>query len=43
MRAFFVEGVDKVHIPWAVELTLLHLSLFLFFWGLGRFSVQCRP
>ena len=36
MRAFFAEGVDKMHIPWAVEglPTLLHLSLFLFFSGL---------
>ncbi|KAF8494144.1 hypothetical protein F5888DRAFT_1588427, partial [Russula emetica] len=39
MRAFFAGGVDKVHIPWAVEglPTLLHLSLFLFFGGLGIF------
>ena len=36
MRAFFADGVDKLHIPWAVEglPALLHLSLFLFFWGL---------
>ena len=33
MRAFFAEGVDKMHIRWAVEVlpTLQHLSLFLFF------------
>jgi Family of unknown function (DUF6535) len=39
MRAFFAEGVDKMHIPWAVEglPTLLHLSLFLFFGGLAIF------
>ena len=36
MRAFFADGVDKLHIPWAVEglPALLHLSLFLFFSGL---------
>jgi hypothetical protein len=39
MRAFFASGVDKMHIPWAVEglPTLLHLSLFLFFGGLVIF------
>jgi hypothetical protein len=36
MRAFYVNGVDKMHTPWAVEglPMLLHLSLFLFFAGL---------
>ena len=36
MRAFFADGVEKMHIPLAVEglPTLLHLSLFLFFGGL---------
>ena len=39
MRAYFANGVDKMHIPWAVEglPTLLHLSLFLFFGGLVIF------
>ena len=39
MRAFYANGVDKMHIPWAVEglPTLLHLSLFLFFGGLAIF------
>ena len=39
MRAFYAEGVDSMHIPWAVEglPTLLHLSLFLFFGGLAIF------
>ena len=39
MHAFFADGVDKMHIPWAVEglPTLLHLSLFLFFGGLAIF------
>ena len=39
MRAFFANGVDKMHVPWAVEglPTLLHLSLFLFFGGLAIF------
>ncbi|KAH9989141.1 hypothetical protein BJV77DRAFT_698158 [Russula vinacea] len=39
MRAFFAEGVDKMHIPWAVEglPMLLHLSVFLFFGGLVIF------
>ena len=36
MRAFFSNGVDKLHLPWAVEAlpTLVHLALFLFFAGL---------
>ncbi|KAF8475270.1 hypothetical protein DFH94DRAFT_612823, partial [Russula ochroleuca] len=36
VRAYFANGVDKMHIPWAVEglPALLHLSLFLFFGGL---------
>ena len=39
MRAFFANGVDKMHIPWAVEglPTLLHLSMFLFLGGLVIF------
>src|SRR5579863_1964151 len=39
IRAFFAEGVDKFHLPWAVEAlpALLHLSLFLFFVGLAVF------
>ena len=39
MRAFFADGVDKMHIPWAVEglPTLLHPSLPLFFGGLAIF------
>jgi hypothetical protein len=39
MRAFFADGVEKMHIPWAVEglPALLHLSLFLFFGGLAIF------
>jgi Family of unknown function (DUF6535) len=39
MRAYFFDGVDKMHVPWAVEglPTLLHLSLFLFFGGLVIF------
>jgi hypothetical protein len=29
VRSFFAEGVDKLHLPWAVEVlpTLLHCSL----------------
>ena len=36
MRAFFANGVEKMHVPWAVDglPTLLHLSLSLFFGGL---------
>jgi Family of unknown function (DUF6535) len=36
IRAFFADGVEKFHLPWAVETlpTLLHVSLFLFFSGL---------
>jgi hypothetical protein len=32
MRAFFADGMDEMHISWAVEElpTLLELSLFLF-------------
>ena len=39
MRAFFANGVEKMHVPWAVEglPTMLHLSLFLFFGGLVVF------
>jgi hypothetical protein len=39
MRAFYANGVEKMHIPWAVEglPTLLHLSLLLFFGGLAIF------
>jgi hypothetical protein len=39
MRAFFADGLDNMHVPWAVEglPTLLHLSLFLFFGGLVIF------
>ena len=39
MRAFYANGVEKMHISWAVEglPTLLHLSLFLFFGGLVIF------
>ncbi|KAI9449960.1 hypothetical protein BJY52DRAFT_209603, partial [Lactarius psammicola] len=39
IRAFFFEGVDKLLLPWAVEVlpTLLHVSLFLFFTGLVVF------
>jgi hypothetical protein len=39
MRAFFAEGMENMHIPWAVEAlpTLLHLSVFLFFAGLVIF------
>ena len=37
IRAFYANGVDKMHTPWAVEglPMLLHLSLFLFFGGLA--------
>jgi hypothetical protein len=36
IRSFFAEGIDKLHLPWAVEAlpTLLHISVFLFFGGL---------
>ena len=39
MRAYFAEGADKMHIPWAVEglPMLLHLSVFLFLGGLVIF------
>jgi Family of unknown function (DUF6535) len=36
IRAFFADGIDKLHLPWAVEAlpALLHVSLFLFLFGL---------
>ncbi|KAH9984129.1 hypothetical protein BJV77DRAFT_953380, partial [Russula vinacea] len=36
IRAFFAEGIEKLHFPWAVEAlpALLHVSVFLFFAGL---------
>ena len=39
MREYFADGLDEMHVPWAVEglPTLLHLSLFLFFAGLVIF------
>jgi hypothetical protein len=35
-HAFFAIGVEKFHISWVVEAlpALVHLSLFIFFWGL---------
>ncbi|KAH9017116.1 hypothetical protein EDB83DRAFT_191925 [Lactarius deliciosus] len=44
IRAFFSEGIDKLHLPWAVETlpTLLHTSLFLFFAGLVVFLFNIR-
>ena len=37
IRAFYKHGVEKLHIPWAIELLpiLLHISLFIFFAGLS--------
>jgi hypothetical protein len=37
IRAFYKHGVEKLHIPWAIELLpiLLHISLFIFFGGLS--------
>ena len=39
IRSFFADGVDKLYLPWAVELlpALLHCSLLLFFVGLVIF------
>ena len=39
IRAFYSEGVDKLHVAWTVEAlpTLLHISLFLFFADLAVF------
>lgn len=39
IRAFFAEGIEKLHLPWAVEAlpALLHISVFLFFAGLVVF------
>jgi hypothetical protein len=42
IRAFFAEGVEKLHLPWTVEAlpALLHISLFLFFAGLAVFVIR---
>ncbi len=39
IRAFFAEGIEKLHLPWAVEAlpVLLHVAVFLFFAGLAVF------
>jgi hypothetical protein len=39
IRAFYKHGVEKLHIPWMIEVlpALLHISLFLFFAGLSVF------
>ncbi|KAH9983058.1 hypothetical protein BJV74DRAFT_777884, partial [Russula compacta] len=39
IRAFYKEGVDKLHMPWTVNAlpALLHVSLFLFFAGVSVF------
>jgi hypothetical protein len=39
IRAFFAEGIEKLHLPWAVEAlpALLHIAVFLFFAGLVVF------
>jgi hypothetical protein len=39
VHAFFAEGVETLHLPWAVQVlpTLLHLSLFLFLSGVVVF------
>jgi hypothetical protein len=39
IRAFYKHGVEKLHIPWTMEVlpALLHISLFLFFAGLSVF------
>ncbi|KAH9971371.1 hypothetical protein BGW80DRAFT_455607 [Lactifluus volemus] len=42
VRAFYAEGVEKLHLPWTVEMLpiLLHISLFLFFAGLSVFVLS---
>ncbi|KAI9458613.1 hypothetical protein BJY52DRAFT_1416389 [Lactarius psammicola] len=42
VHAFFSEGVETLHLPWAVQIlpTLLHLSLFLFLAGVVVFLGQ---
>jgi hypothetical protein len=39
IRAFYKHGVEKLRIPWAIEVlpVLLHVSLFIFFSGLSVF------
>ena len=39
VHAFFAEGIETLHVPWAVQIlpTLLHLSLFLFLVGVVVF------
>jgi hypothetical protein len=45
IRAFYKHGVDKLHIPWTIEVlpALLHISLFLFFGGLSVFLFGIHP
>jgi hypothetical protein len=45
IRAFYKLGVEKLHIPWAVEAlrALLHISFFLFFAGLSVFLFGVHP
>jgi Family of unknown function (DUF6535) len=45
IRAFYRRGVEKLHIPWAIEVlpALLHLSLFLYFAGLSLFIFGLHP
>jgi hypothetical protein len=45
LRAFYKHGVEKLHVPWTVEVlpALLHISLFLFFAGLSVFLSGVHP
>jgi hypothetical protein len=45
IRAFYKHGVEKLHIPWTIEVlpALLHISLFLFFAGLSVFLFTIHP
>ena len=45
IRAFYAKGVDRLHLPWMVELlpALLHISLFLFFSGLAVLMFNINP
>jgi hypothetical protein len=45
IRAFYKHGVEKLHIPWTIEMlpALLHISLFLFFAGLSVSLFSLHP
>ena len=45
IRTFYAEGINRLHLPWLARAvpTLIHVSLFLFFFGLPifLFNINC--